>query len=78
MVFWHGNARSYFAGVFAVVQSKPGQVQGCRVVVQDEFGVGGQEERMELEGEPVGVLVAWKLVLLQRGGCEAPEQRRAC
>ena len=31
---------------------------------------------MQLEGEPVGVLAGGKLVLLERGGREVPEQRR--
>ena len=35
-----------------------GEVQDCRVVEQDEFGVGGQENRVQFEGEPVGVLAA--------------------
>ena len=41
-----------------------GQVQDGRVIVQDEFRVGGQEDRVQLEGEPVGVLAGGKLVLL--------------
>jgi hypothetical protein len=51
-------------GISAVVQSQPladdlaGQVEDCWVVVQDEFGVGGQEHRVQLEGEPVGVLAS--------------------
>ena len=51
-------------------------VQGCRVVVQDEFGVGAQQDRVQLEGEPAGVLAGGKLVLLVRGGREGREQRR--
>ena len=72
---------SAFADVAAVVQSEPladdltRQVQGCRVVVQHEFGVGAQEDRVQLEREPVGVFPGGKLVLVQRGGREAPEQR---
>jgi len=59
-----------------VVHNLAGQVQNCGVVLQDEFGIGGQQDRVQLEGEPVGVLAGGKLVLLKRGGRKVPEQRR--
>jgi hypothetical protein len=70
-----------FAGVSAVVESEPlvddlaGQVQDRGVVVQDEAGVGGQHDPVQLEGEPVRVLAGGKLVLLERSGRESPDQR---
>jgi hypothetical protein len=60
---------SAFAGVSAIAESEPladdlaRQVQDCRVVEQDEFGVGGQENRVQFEGQPVGVLAGGQLVL---------------
>ena len=71
-----GAVTSAFAGVCAVVEAEPladdlaGQVQDCRVVVQDESGVGGQQDRVQLEGEPAGVLAGGKLVLFECGGGE--------
>ena len=53
-----------------------GQVQDCGVVVQDEVGVGGQHDPVQLEGEPVRVLAGGKLVLLECGGRESADQRR--
>ena len=73
---------SGLAGASTPVESEPlvddlaGQVEDCRVVVEDEFGVGGQEDRVELEGEPVGVFPGGKLVLLERGGGEGAEHGR--
>src|SRR5436190_10552138 len=62
------------SGLSVVAEAEPladdlaGEVQDCRVVEQDEFGVGGQENRVQFEGEPVGVLAGGQLVLFQRGG----------
>jgi len=47
-----------------LVHDLAGQVQGRRVVVQDEFGVGGQEDSVQLEGEPVGGFAGGQLVLV--------------
>ena len=52
----------------------PGQIQDLRVIVQDEVGVGGQHDPVQLEGEPVRVLAGRKLVLLERGDGETPDQ----
>ncbi len=76
------RATSPVGGVSAVVNSQPlvddlpGQVQDGGVVVQDEVGVGGQHDPVQLEGQPAGVLAGGKLVLLDRGDCELPDQRR--
>ena len=42
----------------------------CRVVVEDELGVGAQQDRVQLEREPVGVLVGGELVLVDGGDRE--------
>jgi hypothetical protein len=66
-------------GVAVVAQAQPaahdlaGQVQDGGVVVQDEVGVGGQDDPVQLEGERGGVLVCGKFVLLNGGGGEAAE-----
>ena len=52
-----------------------GQAQDCRVVVQYESGVGGQERRVQLECEPVGVLGDGKFALLNCGGRTVSEHR---
>src|SRR5664279_5923424 len=72
---------SPFAGVCAVAESQPlvddlpGHVQDSGVVVQDEAGVGGEHDPVQLEDEPVRVLAVGKLVLLERSGRESPDQR---
>ena len=48
----------------------------CGVVAQDEVGVGGEDDAVELEGERVGVLVGGELVLVERGDDELADQRR--
>ena len=40
-----------------------GQVQDRGIVVQDEVGVGGQDDPVQFEGEPVGILLGGKFVL---------------
>jgi len=44
------------------------------VVTQDEVSVGGQDDAVQLEREPAGIVTGRKLVLLDGGGCEATEQ----
>ncbi len=50
------------AGIAVVAWAQPaahdlaGQVQDGRIVVQDEVGVGGQDDAVQLEGEQDGVL----------------------
>jgi len=41
--------------------------------VQNEVGIGGQHDPVQLEGEPVRVLAGGKLVLLERGDCESTD-----
>ena len=43
---------------------------------EDEVGVGGEDDAVQLEGERVGVLVGGELVLLEGGDDELADQRR--
>ena len=56
------------AAAEAAVHDLAGQVQDRGVVVQDEVGVGGQDDPVQFEGEPVGVLSGGKFVLGDGGG----------
>src|SRR3954468_23920566 len=58
----------------ALADDPAGQVQGSRVVVEDELGVRAQQDGVELEGEQVGVLVGGKFALLDGGGREGSQQ----
>ena len=69
---WAAASASGVAEAEPLADDLAGEVQDCRVVEQDEFGVGGQENRVQLECEPVRVLLGGKLVLFQRGGGEGP------
>ena len=46
------------------------------VFAQDEVGVGGEDDAVQLERERVGVLVVGELVLFERGDDELADQRR--
>ena len=46
------------------------------VVAQDEVGVGGEDDAVQLEGECIGVLVGGKLVLVERGHDELADECR--
>jgi hypothetical protein len=48
-----------------------GQVQDGGIVVQYEVGVGGQDDPVQLEREPLRVLTCGEFALLDRGGREA-------
>src|ERR1035441_8078728 len=52
----------------------PGQGQHGGVVVQDEVGVGGQDDAVQLERQPAGILAAGQLALRQRHSRETPQQ----
>jgi hypothetical protein len=71
-----------FVGVAAAAEAQPavhdlaGQVQDRGVVVQDEVGVGGQDDPVQFEGEPVGVLPGRKFVLGDGGGRGAGPRTR--
>ena len=47
-----------------------------RVLAEDEVGVGGEDDAVELERERVGVLVGGEFVLFERGDDELADQRR--
>jgi hypothetical protein len=49
------------------VHDLAGQVQDRGVIVQDEVGVGGQDDAVQLEGELAGVFAGRKFVLLDGG-----------
>jgi hypothetical protein len=67
------------AGSGVAVEAQPGvhdlagQVQDCGVVVQDEVGAGGQDDLVQLEGEPLAVFAGTKFVPLDGGGGKAAE-----
>ena len=58
------------ASICVIAEPKPlvddlaGQVKDGGIVVQDEVGVGGQDDPVQLEGEPVRVLASGKLALV--------------
>jgi hypothetical protein len=70
-----------WAGVCVIAEPKPlvddlaGQVKDGGIVVQDEVGVGGQDDPVQLEGEPVRVVAGGKVALVESRGREAPDQR---
>jgi hypothetical protein len=51
------------------------QVKDGGIVVQDEVGVGGQDDSVQFEGEPVRVVAGGKVALVESRGREAPDQR---
>ena len=46
------------------------------VFAEDEVGVGGEDDAVQLEGECVGVFVGGELVLFECGDDELADQRR--
>ena len=70
-----GRLTGYSAWSQAPTYDLPGQVQDCGVVVQDEVGVRGQDDAVQLEGQLVRIIAGGKLVLLKSGRGEAPDQR---
>lgn len=54
----------------------PGHFQYVGVIAQDEAGVGGKDDSVELEREGVGIFIGRQLVLVDRGDDEPADQRR--
>ena len=52
----------------------PRQVERGGVLAEDEVGVGGEDDAVQLERERVGVLVGGELVLFERGDGELADQ----
>ena len=53
-----------------------GHVERGHVLAEDEAGVGGEDDAVELERQRVGVLVVRELALLDGGDHELADQRR--
>ena len=51
------------------------QIERGRIRVENEVGVRGEDDAVQLEGECVGIFVRRELALLERGDDEAADQR---